>query len=110
MKTKLVLLFAVCSFLTSQAQCSGNVKIPDAIFKAALVANTTINTNGDNEISCTEAKAFTGNILVVDKSIADITGIEAFINMTYYSIKLKYYEVKITVKTGEMTMREVLDN
>jgi len=46
------------------------VNIPDANFKAYLVGNTSINTNGDDEIQCDEA------------NISDLTGIEAFVNVT----------------------------
>ena len=58
------------------------VIIPDANFKAVLVANTEINTNGDGEIQCTEAEAFNGEINATGKSIADLTGIEAFTKIT----------------------------
>ena len=39
-----------------------NVYIPDANFKAYLVGNSDINTNGDTEIQLSEASAFTGTI------------------------------------------------
>ncbi len=58
------------------------VNIPDANFKAALVANLAINTNGNLEIECTEAIAFTGDIDVHSLGISDLTGIEAFIAAT----------------------------
>ena len=58
------------------------VNIPDANFKAALVADTAINTNGNTEIECSEATAFTGTISVPNLSISDLTGIEAFTNIT----------------------------
>jgi len=57
------------------------VHIPDANFKAALLANTAINTDGDGEIQCNEAIAFTGTISVANRGIADLTGIEAFVNI-----------------------------
>lgn len=60
------------------------VNIPDANFKAALVANTAINTNGDTEIQCSEASAFTGFINIEYQNVSDLTGIEAFINMTSF--------------------------
>jgi hypothetical protein len=41
------------------------VNIPDANFKAYLVGNTAINTNGDTEIQVSEATAFTGAITIV---------------------------------------------
>ncbi|QSE99254.1 T9SS type A sorting domain-containing protein [Fulvivirga lutea] len=58
------------------------IDIPDANFKAYLVGNISINTNGDSEIQCSEAEAFTGTINVANGSISDLTGIEAFINIT----------------------------
>ena len=59
-----------------------SVNIPDAHFKATLVANTAINTNNDSEIQLTEAVAFTGEINVQDKGINDLTGIDTFVNLT----------------------------
>jgi Leucine-rich repeat (LRR) protein len=58
------------------------VNIPDANFKAYLVANTAINTDGDAEIQVTEATAFTGVINCPNSNITDLTGIEAFVNLT----------------------------
>jgi len=58
------------------------VNIPDNNFKAALVANLSINTNGDSEIQVSEATAFTGTIDVQIKNISDLTGIEAFTALT----------------------------
>jgi len=55
------------------------VTIPDANFKAELVADTMINTNQDTEIDSIEAAVYTGTISVVNKTIADLTGIEAFV-------------------------------
>jgi len=57
------------------------VSIPDANFKSYLVGNTTINTNGDTEIQCSEATAFAGSIFCDNLSISDLTGIEAFPNI-----------------------------
>ncbi|MCI2228605.1 T9SS type A sorting domain-containing protein [Polaribacter sp. MSW13] len=81
MKKTLLLFF----FLLGTAWCSLNaqsVNIPDANFKSYLVSNTSINTNGDSEISVTEAQAFSGEMLVNGLSISDLTGIEAFVNIT----------------------------
>ena len=64
----------------SCAPCT--VNIPDANFKAALLANGAINTNNDGEIQCSEAAAFGGTIWVANSRIADLTGIEAFVNIT----------------------------
>lgn len=79
------------------------VNIPDANFKAALVANTAINTNANNEIECTEAIAYTGVINVDNIVIADLTGIEAFINITSLSSNNNQ------VGTGFTTFLDTLD-
>jgi Leucine-rich repeat (LRR) protein len=57
------------------------IDIPDANFKAYLVGNTAINTNGDTEIQCSEASAFSGTIVSDNLSISDLTGIEAFTSL-----------------------------
>jgi hypothetical protein len=57
------------------------VNIPDANFKAALLNNSSINTNEDEEISYTEAEAFEGNLLISNQGIKDLTGIEALENI-----------------------------
>jgi len=63
--------------------CNGCfVNIPDANFKTNLLANTAINTNGNTEIECTEATAFTGTISCANLNITDLTGIEAFTGLT----------------------------
>lgn len=41
-----------------------------------------INTNGDGEIQASEAVAFTGAMIVSSKNIVDMTGVEAFVNMS----------------------------
>ncbi|MCT4582100.1 MAG: T9SS type A sorting domain-containing protein [Flavobacteriales bacterium] len=56
-----------------------NVNIPDANFKAYLVGNAAINSNGDTEIQVNEANSFTGNISCQNQNITDLTGIEAFV-------------------------------
>ena len=68
------------------------VNIPDANFKAYLVGNAAINTNGNSEIECTEASTFTGQILCFNASISDLTGIEAFTAVT----QLNFYNNSVT--------------
>jgi hypothetical protein len=58
------------------------VNIPDANFKQALVDNSLINTNKNTEIEVSEAVAYTGKINVSYKKIENLTGIEAFVNIT----------------------------
>ncbi|MBL4705200.1 MAG: T9SS type A sorting domain-containing protein, partial [Flavobacteriales bacterium] len=78
--TLLIFCFALCFGATTlNAQ---NVTIPDANFKAYLVGDTAINTNGDAEIQCSEATAFSGTISCTNLSITDLTGIEAFTSLT----------------------------
>lgn len=63
-----------------------DVTIPDSIFKSSLVSNTLINTNLDTEIQVSEALAFTGGIYVGGMGIADLTGIEAFVNLSFLNV------------------------
>ena len=59
-----------------------NVYIPDANFKAYLVGESTINTNGDAEIQVSEANAFNGQIECSYLNISNLTGIEEFSSLT----------------------------
>ncbi len=60
-----------------------NVNIPDVNFKNALLNhNPVIDTNGDEQIQVSEAEAFTGLLRADNRAIADLTGIEAFVNIT----------------------------
>ena len=73
----IILLFSIS---TLQAQI---VNIPDPVFKQRLI-NNGIDTNFDNEIQVSEAEAVTGHLDVNGQfaDIFDLTGIEAFINIT----------------------------
>ncbi len=71
--------------------CTNIVNIPDANFKAALLAHGTsitgagisvIDTDGDGEICQNEAQTYTGTINVSNQNISDLTGIEAFTALT----------------------------
>ncbi|MEQ8924617.1 MAG: BspA family leucine-rich repeat surface protein [Fulvivirga sp.] len=80
-------VFAEANFtnIDAQTEFSTNcnvVYIPDANFKAALLANASINTIDDGEITFEEAEAYTGSINASNQSIQDLTGIEAFSNLT----------------------------
>ena len=82
MKYSLIIIsgLIICFTITS---CGGqNINIPDASFKAYLVGNTDINTNGDEEIQISEANAFSGRIYCYNMNITDLTGIEAFTALT----------------------------
>ena len=80
-KMKKLLLILICLPFIGFGQPS-NVNIPDANFKAYLVGNTAINTNGDNEIQVSEATPFVGSINCSNLGIFDLTGIEAFTALT----------------------------
>ena len=79
MKTTLLFL----SVSLSASLFGQNVYIPDANFKAYLVGNSEINTNGDDEIQVSEAATFDGDIALADWNITDLTGIESFTALTY---------------------------
>ncbi|MFY0482013.1 DUF7619 domain-containing protein [Flavobacterium sp. PLA-1-15] len=57
------------------------VNIPDANFKAKLI-ELGIDTNNDGEIQYSEAAVETGTLYVSGSNIADLTGLEAFVNLT----------------------------
>ncbi len=78
MKNKLLLLFFGCITASIFSQ---NVTIPDVIFKLDLIRTPSLDINDDNEISIAEAQAFTGKIKV-SRSVNDLTGLEAFVNIT----------------------------
>ncbi len=78
------ILFLFLSILTAYSSAQ-IVNIPDANFKAYLVGDTSINTNGNSEIEVSEATAFNGNIQCSYMNISDLTGIEAFVNLTVLS-------------------------
>ncbi|TXK71751.1 T9SS type A sorting domain-containing protein [Mesonia sp. HuA40] len=78
MKKTLLSLFC----LASASLFAQNVHIPDPDLKNVLISNTGINTNGDGEISFAEAQAFTGVISAPNLNIQDLTGLEAFTNIT----------------------------
>ncbi len=58
-----------------------NVYIPDANFKSRLIS-LGVDSNFDNEIQITEAAAFTNDLDASYANISDLTGIEAFINVS----------------------------
>ena len=84
MKTKLFFVFFL-SFLGINAQ--EIVNIPDVNFKNALLNhNPAVDLNGDGEIQVSEAESFTATLNLDSQNISDLTGIEAFINLTGLSV------------------------
>lgn len=88
MKTKLtlgLLLFTFCissNWSLVKAQCTGNIVFQDSTFKQLLIYNPAINTNQDNEIQCSEATSYYGELRIESSQIMDITGLEAFTSIT----------------------------
>lgn len=62
-----------------------NVTIPDTNFKTRLI-ELGVDTNNDGEISFAEAEAVGSALNVSDAGIADLTGIEAFINVKFLNV------------------------
>lgn len=78
-----LLFLIVLSCTLSKPLHAQIVNIPDANFKNALLNHVpVINTNGDGEIQVSEAAAFTGTLDIYYKNIADLTGLNAFTNIT----------------------------
>ena len=77
---RIFLLFV--TIISAASSFAQTVNIPDVAFKATLVADAAINTNGDAEIQVSEANAFTGSVICFSDGISDLTGIEEFVNMT----------------------------
>lgn len=57
------------------------VNIPDANFKNSLIT-LGVDTNTDGEIQVAEAAALTGALNIAGQNIADLQGIDAFVNIT----------------------------
>jgi hypothetical protein len=105
-KLSLTILAVLVLVHTSQAQCTGNVNIPDANLKAALLADTDVNTNQDTEIQCTEAEAYAGLLYFYGNQIADATGLEAFINVpTLIIINNNLTSLDVSANTSLTTLR-----
>jgi PKD repeat protein len=81
------LFLTVCLILITTAGIFAQpiVNIPDANFKNALVIDPAINLNMDTEIDSLEAASFTGAMSIGYLNISDLSGIEAFINLTALS-------------------------
>jgi hypothetical protein len=77
--------FLVFGFLFQSISFSQVVNIPDEAFKTYLISNFEINTFPDDEIQVSEALNYTDSIICVGLEIEDLTGIEAFENITFLS-------------------------
>ena len=104
MKKTILITFSATLGFSANAQ---DVNIPDAKFKAALLSDTInfINTNKDNEIQLSEATAFKGTINVYNKDISDLTGIEAFANLT--KLSCSYNSLKTLNISNNIFLKEL---
>jgi hypothetical protein len=76
------LLVTIC-LLIAKNNCNAQiVNIPDSAFKYVLLNLTSVNTNVDDEIQVSEAINFSGTLDVSGSGISDLTGIDAFTNIT----------------------------
>lgn len=87
MKTSLLAVSLFVTQLVFTTLNAQNVLIPDMNFKSALLTNSSINTNGDDEIQLSEAESFTDTLELVFAGISDFTGIEAFTGLTGLNIR-----------------------
>ena len=87
-----------------------NVYIPDANFKAYLVGNTAINTNGDAEIQISEANSFSGTIVCSNLNISDLTGFEAFTVLTYLNCEGNQLSILDVSQNTALTYLNCEDN
>lgn len=100
MKKSILTLSAIV--YTSLSLFAQTVNIPDVNFKETLLKNRRINTNENNEIEVAEASAYTGTISIGSKKIKDLTGIEAFVNVT------KLYCYNNRLKTLDLSNNKAL--
>jgi Leucine-rich repeat (LRR) protein len=123
MKNKILFsVLATILIFTANAEAE-IVNIPDNVFKTYLLANTDINTNGDNEIQKSEAAAFTGTIDVTSTTpskISDMTGLEAFTaltelkargnNLTTLDLSKNTALIKLNVQSNQLTSLDLSNN
>lgn len=113
-KTKImtkILVITLILFSFSLGAFAQNVNIPDANFKAYLVGDSNINTNGDTEIQVSEATAFTGMINVGFMNISDLTGIEAFTSLTDLRLTSNSITtIDVSQNTALVTLRVNVNN
>ena len=104
---KKLLLILLCLPMIGFGQ---NVNIPDANFKAYLVGNSAINTNGDGEIQVSEANSFSGTIVCSNLNISDLTGFEAFTVLTYLNCEGNQLSILDVSQNTALTYLNCEDN
>ncbi len=108
MRRIVLTIFTLATF--SFGAMAQNVNIPDANFKAYLVGDNSINTNMDTEIQVSEANAFTGTIQPPANSVSDVTGLEAFVNITHLIINFQPNLNNVDVSQNTNVTLMYLDN
>lgn len=75
--------FLLLFSFTTTFLCQGQIiNFPDINFKNALLNHSpVIDANGDGEIQVSEAEAFSSWLIINNRNISDLTGIEYFINI-----------------------------
>ncbi|MEC5395228.1 T9SS type A sorting domain-containing protein [Bergeyella sp. RCAD1439] len=100
-------IFTIAAFLSATMFFSQNyVNFPDANFKAALINNPEINTDGDEEISIEEALSTTK--IHIYNDIKDLTGIEHFANLT--SLRLDRNQLTSIDLSNNLKLKELSVN
>lgn len=87
------------------------VVIPDTQFKKALLAHyPVVDLNFDGEISTKEAVSYSGMLNISLKQIHDLTGIEAFVNLTGLKCNHNQIESLNLSQNKALTFLGCLDN
>lgn len=89
---------------------SQNINIPDQCFINALIEDG-VDSNEDGLISYAEAEAVE-SLHIWSECISDITGIEAFLNLTHFScssIKLKKVDLSSNSRLSHLSISGIFD-
>lgn len=98
---KIKLLIFLSSFLLGSLSYKAQVvNIPDETFLEYILLYTTVDTNNDGQIQVSEAEAYTGLINLGNSAVKDLTGLQAFKNITSLNLtKSKITSLDISANT-----------
>ena len=82
----LLVMFIITGCGEDETDSDQIISFADQNFKSILVNDNNINTNNDDEISESEALAYSGGINAPNQSIQNVVGIEYFENITKVSL------------------------
>ena len=103
-------LFYSCLLLFyAGSVCAQTVDIPDVNFKNALLANESVNTNGDDEIQVSEAEAIT-LLDISGKEINSLEGINSFVNLVVLSCSWNNLSELDLSALSQLNQLEAIDN